>query len=150
MPLTLENIRIPPNQWVNLYATSGIEVGKAISVDNVGVCDVRLAVSGREPMLPTTESSAHQILSRDGLPMINSEGDPGAWVYCPNNTGLINVSSVDGQHGFIPASSPEADTDQDFNASLFSSIEGMRQQLCLLNARFEETFETGINIEDVE
>lgn len=37
---TLQNIKLPANQWVDLYSETGIATGTSISVENVGSSDV--------------------------------------------------------------------------------------------------------------
>ena len=88
MPDNLPNIQIPINEWVDLYALSGLPVGTAISVENVGVCDIYLAVQGTKP---EKDHNAYNILKREGLPMRNTIGDSGAWAFCNGSNAKVNV-----------------------------------------------------------
>ena len=86
---TLPNTKIARGVPVDLYAESGIDPSKRILVQNVGVCDVSLLTQADEP---TKEdfNAAKQIVTR-GQWVINDEGDSGAWAYCNNTDGLVNV-----------------------------------------------------------
>jgi hypothetical protein len=83
---TLPNTFLPPGQWVDLYAATGITVGTQIVVQNIGVCDVYLASQSAEPPIPST---AHQILRRE-QESFNDYEDAGAWAYCLAGGG-VNV-----------------------------------------------------------
>ena len=89
---TRPNITLPFNQWVNLYAETGIAVGTRIAVENVGAADVYLTVSPTEPPL---NYDAYCIVRRDGLPYANSQGDSGAWALCSHTEGKLNVREID-------------------------------------------------------
>lgn len=82
---TLQNIVIPEQVWIDVYAASGITLGKQILVQNIGVCDIYLASQATQP----TDYDAHQIIQRSQF-AINDFGDTGAWAYCRGG-GLINV-----------------------------------------------------------
>jgi hypothetical protein len=89
---TLQNINLPINTWVDIYAATGITVGTAISVQNIGVSDVYLTVLTGEPPI---DYDAYNIVQRDnGVRLRNDSGDSGAWAMCPNNKGKINVRPV--------------------------------------------------------
>ena len=49
---TLPNVTLPPNIWVDLYAATGVPVGTAIGVSNIGVADVYLTVAPSEHATP--------------------------------------------------------------------------------------------------
>lgn len=85
------NISIPRNQWVNLYIESGIPVGTAISVDNVGDPDVWLTVQLDQP---EPDHDAYVVVKRDGPPYRNSQGDSGAWAFCQGNDAKVNVREL--------------------------------------------------------
>lgn len=95
---TLTNIPLPKNIWVDLYAGSGVQVGTQILVENTGVCDVQLAVQATEP---AKDSLDFNILKREGDPLQNQPGDSGAWAYCANTDGQVNVNPVI-MNGFAP------------------------------------------------
>lgn len=89
---TINNITLQPNVWVDLYAESGISVGTAISVQNIGVFDVNLTVRATQPSL---DHNAYNVVQKDnGISYRNSAGDSGAWALCPNGVGKINVRPV--------------------------------------------------------
>ena len=45
---TIENVKLPFNEWVDLYAATNIDVGTSIAAQNIGVSDVYL-FSGASP-----------------------------------------------------------------------------------------------------
>ena len=83
---TLPNIKLTADVWVDLYAETGISVGTQIIAQNIGVCDVYLASQAAQP----TSEIAHQIIKRSQHSR-NDAGDAGAWAYCANTGGLVNV-----------------------------------------------------------
>lgn len=95
---TNPNIPIPAAGWVDLYALSGIQIGKQLLVENTGTCDIRIAVSATQP---EPDHDAFNILKRGGPTLTNNLGDDGAWAYCANTDGLVNVSALD-ESGFFP------------------------------------------------
>lgn len=88
---TLLNIEITVNEWVDLYVLSGITVGVAISVENVGFFDVYLAVSSTQP---PPEHDAYNIIKRNGGTLRNSNGDSGAWAFSRGSSAKVNVRAV--------------------------------------------------------
>ena len=89
MPDTIQNVPLPAGVWVDLYAQSGIAVGVAISVGNVGVADVYLAVQASQP--PVNHDAYEVLQRRPSVPFRNSNGDTGAWALCPHGDGKVNV-----------------------------------------------------------
>ena len=83
-----QTIVIPANVWSDIYALSGIAVGKAIWIENVGDSDVFLAV---QALQPSPDHKAYNILRRGGCQMRNSQGDLGAWAFCHSATARIAV-----------------------------------------------------------
>ena len=89
----LLNIGLPRGIWVDLYFESGILVGEAISVENIGVCDVYLTVQADQP---PPDHDAYNIVQREnGFRLRNSEGDSGAWALCPHNNGKVSVRELE-------------------------------------------------------
>lgn len=88
---TLDNIDVPPNDWIDLYTLSGIDVGIKIAVENVGNSDIYLAEQATKP---PTDHDAFNIAKRKGLPMTNDPGSSGAWAFSPNAVGKVNVRIV--------------------------------------------------------
>jgi len=154
MANTLTNIKLPKNTWIDLYAVSEVQVGVQILVENTGVCDVFLAV---QPDQPENDHDAFNIVKRNGDPLRNNEGDLGAWAFCPNVDGLVNVIPM-AVHGFSPASASDISiteresnliSTQEFRNSLIVTLKSIDQELRLLNDRFEEANETDIDRSDV-
>lgn len=113
---TLSNISIPANEWVDLYALSGISVGEKLSIENVGVYDIRLSVSENKPSL---SNDSYSVLTRkNGVRLQNSKGDKGAWAYC-HGVGKVNINKVSSQGvGFYP----ESASSSNFNNGIGSGI----------------------------
>jgi len=88
---TLPNLAIPLNVWTDLYSLSGIAVGTAISVENVGTCDVYLAVQATKPL---TTHDAYNIAKRKDRALRNSQGDLGAWAFCQGSDAKVNVRTI--------------------------------------------------------
>lgn len=89
---TIQNIVIPSGEWVDLYALSGVTVGTAISIQNIGVCDVYLAV--RETQPPLTYDAYNIIQRKNGFWLRNSQGDSGAWGFCAHSGGKVNIREL--------------------------------------------------------
>ena len=92
-------VPIPQNTWVDLYAGSGIAVGSVLQVENSGAADVYLAVQESEP--EKTHKAYNVIKRPPSVNMQNSDGDLGAWAYCPNTDGQLSISSP-AKEGFLP------------------------------------------------
>ena len=87
----LPNITLVPGVWTNLYSVANIAVGKAIAVENIGVCDVRLTVRRDQP---SVEFDAYNLVERNGDPMRNTDNDSGAWAFCHHQTGKLSVRPI--------------------------------------------------------
>lgn len=156
MANTNPNIPIPAGQWVNLYVLSGAIVGSQLTVENTGTCDVYLAVQVSQPEL---DHNSYNVLRRTDPRLTNSVGDSGAWAFCPNAKGEVNVS-IDAADGFIPviatAGSPLSESQQsdrlselEFRQIALACMQSINDELRLINARLEEALETGIERGDV-
>lgn len=90
MPDTLPNIILPSNEWVDLYALTGIAVGTQIKIQNIGYADVHLTVA---PIQPGLGSENFCISSRrvGGYIYINA-GASGVWAFSGTKGGKVNVS----------------------------------------------------------
>lgn len=89
---TLDNVPLPANVWVDLYAATGLAVGVALSAQNVGTTDVRLAVQAAQP---PADHDGYVIIQRDpGLFFRNNIGDAGAWALSPHADGKLNVQAL--------------------------------------------------------
>lgn len=88
---TLPNISITANEWRDLYAASGIPVGTAIAVENVGVCDVYLTVAATQP---DPEFNKYNVVKRDGPQYGNDPGSSGAWAFCQGSGAKVNVREL--------------------------------------------------------
>jgi hypothetical protein len=71
---TLPDVALPANEWVDLYAATGITVGTQINVQNVGASDFRIATSAAAPV-----SERGEIIEPRKFPWQNSAGESGAW-----------------------------------------------------------------------
>jgi hypothetical protein len=141
MANTLQNIVIPVNQWVDLYTLSGISVGAEVSVQNIGVCDLYFAVQATQP---TKKNTAFKIIQREnGIPYNSIPGDAGLWAFCNTDGGLVNVELL------RDSESKDRISEQEFRQSLLVALDSINTELHLLNARFEEAFETDIDGGDV-
>lgn len=89
---TLQNIKLPANTWVNLYAASGILVGTQITVKNLSTVGVKLNAQAGTPTQADAESNENgsyaPLNSFDSS--INDSGDTGAWAYS-HSVGLVSV-----------------------------------------------------------
>ena len=86
---TLPNIIVPPNEWVDLYALTGIAVGTAIQVQNVGSSDVYLTVAATQP---ANDFDGYNVVARkNGLFHRNEEGASGFWAYSQSVEGKLSV-----------------------------------------------------------
>lgn len=100
MPNNNPNISIPINQWVDLYALTGITVGDPLHIKNIGVSDIFLAVQATRP---DNDHAAYDIIERnDDIAVANNSGDSGAWAYSNATKGLLSVAST-ASEGFRPA-----------------------------------------------
>lgn len=89
---TLPNVTLPANTWVDLYAATGVTVGTAIGVSNIGVADVYLTVTAAQPPI---DYDAFDVLQRkNGVRLRNSDGDAGAWAFSPNCGGKLQVGVI--------------------------------------------------------
>ena len=82
---TLDNINLPANTWVDLYAAAGINPGTQLGVQNLGAVGIRLATS---PTQPTGDG--FQRLASDKY-TTNKAGSSGAWAFSPVIDGVVNV-----------------------------------------------------------
>lgn len=88
---TLPNVPIPLNEWVDLYAVSGIPVGTEVNVQNIGVCDLYIAVQATQPV---KKHDAYRIIQRkNGISFKAGSGDSGLWAFCNSDGGLINLDA---------------------------------------------------------
>ena len=85
---TLSNIPIPKNQWADVYTLSGIVVGTAIAIENIGVSDLYATVRATQPAIGF---NAYNLIRREGPQYRNDTGASGAWVFSPSIDGKINV-----------------------------------------------------------
>ena len=142
---TLANIEIDPGEWVDVYGVSGVAVGLRVSIENVGVCDVYLSISLSQPPI---DHDAYNIIRRKGDPLQVPEGSPGAWVFCNNAAGKVNVALVNG-----PVDSVTIIPNDTITLLLRDQLVNQKaliQEIRLLNARVEDSLMTGIELEDLD
>ena len=84
---TLPNIRLPQNQWVNLYTASGIPVGTRIQIQNVGNTDVQTVTSATAP----TAATGYNKIRPTSLTFVSQASPSGAWARSPSGLGVVNV-----------------------------------------------------------
>lgn len=89
---TITNVTLQPNVYTDLYAETGIAVGTAISVQNIGTRDVYLTVRATQP--PVDYDAYNVVQKENGVNLRNTAGASGAWAMCPNGVGKINVRPV--------------------------------------------------------
>lgn len=149
---TNPNIRLTAGIWHNLYDLANAEIGSQLTVENTGTGDIYLAVQAFQP---EPDHNSYSVLRRTDPRLTNSVGDLGAWAFCLSTDGEINIS-VGPADGFIPvvvtAGSPLSESQQadrinelEFRSSLMETLGSIDTELHLLNARFEEAFDTGLD-----
>lgn len=84
---TLPNIVLPAGVWVDLYDSTGIIVGRQISVQNLGTTVVWLTSQAATP----TAGSGRNEMDTGVTQYVNDDGDSGAWARSNVLDGLINV-----------------------------------------------------------
>ena len=84
MAESLPPISISNNQWVDLYAATGIDSGTSIVVQNTGSNDCALVESDSQPNISTT--GKHIIAPKDH--MVNEASNIGAWAFSALGTTL--------------------------------------------------------------
>lgn len=89
MSLTLANIPVSENEWVDLYLASGIEVGRKVTIDNVGDSDIYYTSSVNQP--DRNFKSYNTLKPRTGQ-VSNKEGDQGLWALSLVEGNAVNVS----------------------------------------------------------
>ena len=83
--MALPNVPLPPNTWVDLYAGSGAQAGRSITIQNLGTSHIRLSYSDTQP----TDQSSYVNAKPDEF-LANKAAD-GAWAYSPVVSGVISV-----------------------------------------------------------
>ena len=83
MATSLPSVLIPPNQWVDLYAATGISVGTQIIVQNIGSSEADLTESAAEPI---SSDGFNPIPPREFF--TNAAGNVGAWAFSRDKTTL--------------------------------------------------------------
>ncbi len=79
-------VKLPPNEYVNLYTGADLPVGTKIKVVNITPNDIQLYYSENEP----TIDDVNLPLSFGRGSAFNDSGDLGAWAKCVAG-GAINV-----------------------------------------------------------
>lgn len=87
---TINNVRLPADTWVNLYESSGIDVGKQVQVQNVSQTRVRLHTGATAP----TETSGFNIIPPNSAPYLNQETSSGEWALSEIADGFVNVGEA--------------------------------------------------------
>jgi len=84
----LPNVNLPSDVWVDLYDTTGINIGIQLEVQNVGAADVQLTARATTP---PDDSDAFNIVSGRNVLARNEEGDVGAWARSRSAAGKLAV-----------------------------------------------------------
>lgn len=83
MAQSLPSVTIKFNEWVDLYAATGIAVGTKIIIQNIGSANAKLSESAAQP-LPTV--GFNEIPVREFF--TNTELNVGAWAFSETGTVL--------------------------------------------------------------
>lgn len=83
MAQNLPYIRVPPNQWIDLYDESSIPAGFQIIIQNVGGYNARLVESTAEPDI---SNGYNVVIPRAYL--TNEPRNIGAWAWSKTGTTL--------------------------------------------------------------
>ncbi len=89
MSLTLPNVTLPSDTWVNLYTATGLSVGKKLLLQNLGSSNIRLTT---KETAPAAGDGFKRVES--GQQATNESGSTGEWVLSPIIGGEINVSEA--------------------------------------------------------
>lgn len=90
---TLTNIEFPQNDWFDVYSASGVNVGTPVRLENVGACDIYVAI---QAVKPSKDHDAYSIIQRDnGLTFDAPNNASGLWVFCQGSDGKINLTVGD-------------------------------------------------------
>lgn len=87
---TLQNVPLTANTWVDLYAATGIVVGTAIIIQNLGGTTIRLNTKATSPLVT---DGYNELTASDNV-FGNASGDSGAWAYSPSIKSLVNVQEA--------------------------------------------------------
>lgn len=102
MPDNVQNVTVTQNTWVDLYAVTGFAVGTQLAIENVGDCDVYLAIQAAQPV---KNHDAYNVIKRPPSVIVqNQSGDTGAWAYCQGGDGKLAISTPS-LEGFLPVQS---------------------------------------------
>lgn len=84
---TLPNTVLPKGLWVNIYQATGISIGSAISIENLGASPVIFSSS---QFSPSSDSGFSRISQRETKE--NIKGELGLYVMSKESNGLVNIS----------------------------------------------------------
>ena len=87
---TLKNIPLVRNQWVNLYAQSGIPVGTQIIAENLTDTPGKL-YAGANPPVDADENDGYFSRLMQYSKSMNDSGDDGLWALCESDGVFVNV-----------------------------------------------------------
>jgi len=138
MSETLRNIELQSGVWTNVRALSDVGFSSEAALQNTGVTDLYYSFSESEP---SKSFDRYQILKRGE---VKNLGTNKVWVVSPYCDGLANVQDL----------TDVISSSQMFklNNSLLDvacTLKDLAKEVKLLNLRFEESFRTGINREDL-
>ena len=85
MPNSVPHINIPAEVWINVYELSGIEVGTSVSIYNIGVSAVNIAIS--ENMPDNTNIGFPLFVGTVGSYVGIEPNETGLWAYVHGSIG---------------------------------------------------------------
>jgi len=135
---TIENIVVGRESWIDIYSSSILDPQTPITIQNIGATDLYVSVLTKKPHV---DHDAYKIFSRgDEISFFNDEWF--IWVFSPQSNGLINVEPLkkdsSGNDNFLNLLAKS-------NSEIIDQNHKIITQLKLLNLRFEEVFESGID-----
>jgi hypothetical protein len=86
--MSLPNVQLPANTWVDLYAASNATVGNALVIQNLGEHKVRISYDVDQP----TDLSSYFHAKADEF--IGNEIGDGFWAYSYHANGLVAVQEA--------------------------------------------------------
>jgi len=139
---TIPNLLLPVGAWTNVYTSVTIPVGQPVVLENLGSCDIYIAIQQPQPQL---DHDAYSVLQREnGLPISIPIGASGLWAFCVNTVGKLGVSRGE-EFTLLDVSLAMLDELRMISCNQRLLISGQE----LLNLRTEEAFKTEITEADL-
>ena len=87
---TLPNVALPADEWVDLYAATGISAGTRIQIQFIGGSRIKLVTKATEP----TESDGFNTINDMSLVFVSSDSPSGVWAMSVSSHGSVNVGAA--------------------------------------------------------